>query len=64
MRLTRWRRMSAANIGPNLFPQYRTLSWQMSMSRSNSRSSTFLTLSGKRTYIITTRWITSGEELN
>ena len=64
MRLTRWRRMSAANIGPNLFHQYRTVSWRMSMSRSNSRSSTFLKLSGKRTYIITTRWITSREELN
>jgi hypothetical protein len=35
----------------------------MSMPRSNSRSSTFLRLSGKRTYIITTRRITSGDEL-
>ena len=31
--------------------------------RSNSRFSTFRKLSGKRTYIITTRPITSGEEL-
>ena len=63
MRLTRWRRMSAANIGPNLFHQSRTVSWQMSMPRSNSRSSTFRRHSGNRTYIITTRRITSGEEL-
>jgi hypothetical protein len=35
----------------------------MSMPRSNSRSSTFLSDSGKRTYIITTRRITSGDEL-
>jgi hypothetical protein len=31
--------------------------------RSNSRSSTFLSDSGKRTYIITTSRMTSGEEL-
>ena len=35
----------------------------MSMSRSNSRSSTFRSDSGKRTYIITTSRITSGDEL-
>jgi hypothetical protein len=35
----------------------------MSMPRSNSRSSTFRNDSGKRTYIITTSLITSGEEL-
>ena len=63
MRLTLWRRISPANIGPNLFHQNRTVSWQRSMPRSNSRSSTFRKLSGKRTYIITTRRITSGDEL-
>ena len=62
MRLTRWRRMSAANIGPSLFHYSPTVSWQMSMPRSNSKSSTFRRLSGKRTYIMTTRRITSGEE--
>ena len=36
----------------------------MSMPRSNSRSSTFRSESGKRTYIKTTNWITSGEESN
>ena len=36
----------------------------MSMPRSNSRSSTFLSDSGYRTYIITTSRITSGEESN
>jgi len=41
----------------------RTVSWQMSMPRSNSRSSTLRELSGKRTYISTTRRITSGDEL-
>jgi hypothetical protein len=55
--------MSPANIGPNLFHQRRTVSWQMSIPRSNSRSSTFRSDSGKRTYIITTRRITSGDEL-
>jgi hypothetical protein len=35
----------------------------MSIPRSASRSSTFLKLRGKRTYTITTRRITSGEEL-
>ena len=46
--------MSAANIGPNRFHHNRTVSWQMSIPRSNSRSSTFRSDSGKRTYIITT----------
>jgi hypothetical protein len=63
MRLTRLRRTSPANIGPNLFHHSRTVSWQMSIPRLNSRSSTFLRLSGKRTYISTTSRITSGEEL-
>jgi hypothetical protein len=55
--------MSPANIGPNLFHQKRTVSWLMSMPRSNSRSSTFRNDRGKRTYISTTRRITSGDEL-
>jgi len=63
MRLTRWRRMSAANSGPNRFHQNRTVSWQMSIPRSNRRSSTFRNDSGKRTYIRTTSRITSGDEL-
>jgi hypothetical protein len=46
-----------------LFHQCLTVSWEMSMPRSASRSSTFRRLSGKRTYIITTRRITSGDEL-
>ena len=56
--------ISLANIGPNRFHQSRTVSWQMSMPRSNSRSSTFRSDSGYRTYIITTSRITSGEESN
>jgi len=62
MRFTRWRRMSAANIGPNRFHHSRTVSWQRSMPRSKSKSSTFRKLSGYRIYIITTSRITSGEE--
>ena len=63
IREQRRRRISAANIGPNRFHQNRTVSWQMSMPRSNSKSSTFLSDSGNRTYIMTTSRITSGEEL-
>jgi hypothetical protein len=55
--------MSLANIGPNLFHHILTVSWQMSIPRSNSRSSTLRRLSGKRTYISTTSRITSGDEL-
>src|SRR3546814_2239374 len=55
--------ISAANIGPNRFHQNRTVSWQMSMPRSNSRSSTWRSDSGNRAYIITVRRITSGELL-
>ena len=40
-----------------------TVSWQMSIPRSNSRSYTFRSDSGKPTYISTTSRITSGEEL-
>ena len=61
--LTRRRLISPANIGPNRFHHIRTVSWQMSIPRSQGRSSTFRKLSGKRTYIITTRRITSGDEL-
>ena len=63
IRSQRLRRISAANIGPKRFHQNRTVSWQMSMPRSASRSSTFLSDSGYFTYIITTRRITSGELL-
>ena len=55
--------MSPANNGPNLFHHSRTVSWQMSIPRSNKRSSTFRKLSGKRTYINTIKRITSGDEL-
>jgi hypothetical protein len=55
--------MSEANNGPNLFHQNRTVSWQMSIPRSNRRSSTLRKLSGNRTYIITTSRMTSGDEL-
>src|ERR1019366_2718378 len=61
MRSTRFLRISAANIGPNRFHQSLTVSWQMSIPRSNSRSSTLRSDSGYFTYIITTRRITSGE---
>ena len=50
---TRFLRISAANNGPKHFPLKRTVSWLMSMSRSCSRSSTSLSDSGNRTYIIT-----------
>jgi hypothetical protein len=40
-----------------------TVSWPMSMPRSNSRSSTFRNDSGNRTYITTTRRTASGEAL-
>ncbi len=51
-------------MGPNRFYHIRTVSWHKSIPRSNNRSSTFLKDSGNRTYIITTRRITSGEQLN
>jgi hypothetical protein len=54
--------MSAANIGPKRFHQYRTVSWQTSIPRSNSKSSTLRSDSGNRTYSSTTSRITSGEE--
>lgn len=57
IRLTRSRRMSSANSGPNRFHRIRTVLWQTSMPRSNITSSTFRNDSGNRTYI------TSGDEL-
>jgi len=56
-------RISAANIGPKRFHQKRTVSWQMSIPRSARRSSTLRSERGYFTYIITTRRITSGDEL-
>ena len=60
---TRRLRILAANIGPNRFHQNRTVSWLMSIPRSANRSSTLRNDSGYRTYIITTRRMTSGELL-
>ena len=53
-------RISAANIGPNLSHQNRTVSWPISTPRSCRRSSTLRGESGKRTYIITARRMISG----
>ena len=47
---TRRLRISAANIGPTRFHQNRTVSWQKSMPRSCSRSSTLCSDKGNRTY--------------
>ena len=55
--------MSAAKIGLNLFHRARIVSWLMSMPRSCSRSSTFRSESGNRTYIITARRMISGDVL-
>ena len=52
-----------ASSGPNLFHHSRTVSLQMSIPRSWSRSSTLRSESGYRTYIMTTRRMTSGDEL-
>ena len=60
IRLTRFLRISATNIGPNLFHQNRTVSWLISIPRSCKRSSTLRSDSGNRTYSITARRITSG----
>ena len=49
MPCARFLRISAANIGPNLCHQNRTVSWLTSIPRSCSRSYTFLSYSGKRT---------------
>jgi hypothetical protein len=61
---THWRRMSAANSGSERFHQSLTVSWQMSIPRSSSRSSTLRGDNGDHTYIITTSRITSGDELS
>ena len=53
-------RISEANMGPNLCHQYRTVSWLISTPRSCSRSSTFRSDNGKRTYSITARRMISG----
>jgi len=45
-----------------LFP-VSTVSWQISIPRSASRSSTLRRLNGNRTYIITTNRMISGDEL-
>src|SRR5271157_3920265 len=63
MCVTRLFRISAANIGPNRFHQNRTVSWLRSIPRSASKSSTLRNDSGYRTYIITSRRMTSGELL-
>src|SRR5450631_3845683 len=60
---TRFFRISAAKMGPNLFHQNRTVSWLMSIPRSARRSSTLRSDSGYFTYIITARRIISGELL-
>ena len=60
IRLTRFLRISAANIGPNLFHQTRTVSWLISMPRSCRRSSTLWSESGNRTYSITAKRMISG----
>jgi hypothetical protein len=49
--------------GPNLRQQNHTVSWQISMLRSCSRSFMFLNDGGNRTYIIATRPMPSGEVL-
>jgi hypothetical protein len=56
--------MSVEKIGPqHRVRQNRTVSWLMSIPRSANKSSTLRSDSGYRTYIITTRRITSGELL-
>jgi hypothetical protein len=55
--------ISPANIWPNRFHQNRTLSWLASIPRSAKRSSTLRSDNRYRTYIITTRRMTSGELL-
>ena len=62
MRSTRLPRISAANSGPKRFHQKRTVSWQISMPRSASRSSTFRSDYPYLTYLINTRRITFGDE--
>ena len=54
---------SAEKTTPSLHHQNRTVSWLMSMPRSCSKSSTLRSESGKRTYIMTARRMTSGDVL-
>ena len=56
-------RISAANNGPKRFHPYRTVSWQTSVLRSWSSSSTYLRESGNLTYSITARRMISGDVL-
>lgn len=63
MRFTRCRRMSTANIGPKRFHYSPTVSWQTSIPRSKSRSSTFRNDSGKWTYYMTASRMISGDKL-
>jgi hypothetical protein len=63
MLVIRLQRISDAIIGPNRCHQNRTVSWLTSMRRSCSRSPTFLSESGNRTYIITASRMISGEVL-
>lgn len=56
-------RISAAKSGPNLCHQNRTVAWLISWPRSCSRSSTFRSESGNRTYIMTARRMISCEVL-
>ena len=58
--LTRFRRISAANTGPKRNHQERTVSRLTSTPRSWSRSPTFRSDKGNRTYIITARRMISG----
>ena len=50
-------------IGPNRFHQARTVSWLISTPRSCSKSSTYRSESGNRTYIITAKRMISGDVL-
>ena len=63
MRETRCLRILAANSGSKRFHHNRIVSWQMSIPRSNSRSSTLRRDSGNRTDTNTTNRITTGDEL-
>jgi hypothetical protein len=63
LREIRWRRTSAANIGPNRFHQCRTVAWQIRPALEQQIFDVPQREEGKRTYIITTRRMISGEEL-
>ncbi len=59
-RWTRFCLISEANIGPNLFHQYRTVSWLTSIPRSCNRSSTSRSESWNQMYSITAKRMISG----